>query len=343
MPPEESALRPASPASLRKNLADREARCRTVLRERPTDADGLCGLAKVLSERGDDVEAIRILKQVILYRPDRFGAYCQLESIYYQADMINDLASLYREWERRDPTNPEVHHMAVATSGNTPPARCSSEYVSDYFDRFAASFDDALTNKLQYRGHEIVAAALTRHFGAANGELAVLDAGCGTGLVGSFVRPWCCKLVGVDLSAKMLERARHRSIYDELHATELCEFLQSRSDAFEAILAADVLVYFGVLDGFITAASHALRRRGLLVFTVEGLQGEDQQPFRLEVHGRYRHHESYLRKQVSAAGLELLELANETIRWELGAPVAGYIVVARKSIAAANERTKDRE
>ena len=36
----------------------------------------------------------------------------------------------------------------------------------------------------------------------------VLDAGCGTGLCGPLLRPYAKRLVGVDLSSGMLERAR---------------------------------------------------------------------------------------------------------------------------------------
>jgi SAM-dependent methyltransferase len=44
----------------------------------------------------------------------------------------------------------------------------------------------------------------------------VLELGCGTGLCAALFRPAAARLVGVDVSARMLERARARGLYDEL-------------------------------------------------------------------------------------------------------------------------------
>ena len=46
----------------------------------------------------------------------------------------------------------------------------------------------------------------------ASGSLDVLDAGCGTGLCGPLVAPYKRRLVGVDLSERMLDRARDRNV-----------------------------------------------------------------------------------------------------------------------------------
>ena len=50
--------------------------------------------------------------------------------------------------------------------------------------------------------------ALERIEGAPRGELEIVDAGCGTGLLAPHLRPYARRLVGVDLSPKMLEKAR---------------------------------------------------------------------------------------------------------------------------------------
>ena len=44
----------------------------------------------------------------------------------------------------------------------------------------------------------------------------VLELGCGTGLCAALFRSAAARLVGVDVSARMLERARARGLYDEL-------------------------------------------------------------------------------------------------------------------------------
>ena len=54
----------------------------------------------------------------------------------------------------------------------------------------------------------------------------VLDAGAGTGLCGESLRTYARKLVGIDLSARMLEKAKDRAVYDELVVAELTAYMR---------------------------------------------------------------------------------------------------------------------
>ncbi len=73
--------------------------------------------------------------------------------------------------------------------------------------------------------------AVGRLFGSGDASLAVLDAGCGTGLCAPWLVPYAHRLVGVDLSQAMLDKAAARACYDELAKADLVAFLQSRSAA----------------------------------------------------------------------------------------------------------------
>lgn len=160
---------------------------------------------------------------------------------------------------------------------------------------------------------------------------AVLDAGCGTGLCGPLLRPHCARLIGVDLSSQMVERARGRQCYEELVVEELSAFMRSRSRAFDAIVSADTLVYFGALEEPLNAAHGALRDDGLLVFTVEALPATASEDHRLEAHGRYAHSEQYLRRALAAAGFAVASFEPATLREESGEPVSGAVVAARRA------------
>ena len=151
-----------------------------------------------------------------------------------------------------------------------------------------------------------------------------------TGLCGPLLRPLCKRLVGVDLSTRMIERADKRGGYDELVVSELCEFMQSRHRHFDAVVSADTLEYFGALEQVSRAAHHTLRDGGLFLFTVEALPAEAAEPYKLLVHGRYAHSDSYVRCSLEAAGFEILELRSEVLRMERLQEVAGFLVVARK-------------
>jgi predicted TPR repeat methyltransferase len=326
----DDALTEARAALRDKKWNEAEAHARRALRETPTSAGALCALGSALSDRGDDVEALRLFRQAIACDNSFVAAYRALAQRYYLLGRAHDAAELYRDWSRLEPDNPEVQHMTAAVTGVEMPARCSEAYVETHFNHFAQTFDDVLTKRLAYRGPEVVAAALAKHASVSTPTLHVLDAGCGTGLCAPLLRKYCRTLVGVDLSEKMVENARKRGCYDELVVSELCTFIKSRPDTFNAIVSCDVLVYFGALEKVATTASIALKRDGLLIVTVEALTEAGADPYRLQPSGRYSHRDSYLREVMSEAGLHVLSLEEETLRWECGKRVRFYSLVSRK-------------
>src|SRR5262249_21348812 len=162
--------------------------------------------------------------------------------------------------------------------------------------------------------------------------LDVLDAGCGTGLCGPLLAPYARRLVGVDLSAGMLTHAKEKKIYDALTRAELTDYLRNNHEAFDLIVSADALVYFGDLEGVLTAASAAMRPNGLLVFTLEhAVRAEPNVDYRLEVHGRYSHAPAYVEQSLVAARLRP-EMAHAELRTEAGVPVAGPVIRAKKAV-----------
>ena len=170
------------------------------------------------------------------------------------------------------------------------------------FDSFAASFEAKLA-KLQYRAPALVAAALEQTGLTPSRQLDVLDAGCGTGLCGPLVAPYARRLVGVDLSDGMLKHAREKNVYDVLVHEELTACLLQDPAAFDLIISADTLVYFGALEDVAVAAAGALRPGGRFIFTVEEVTGEDASlDYCIRPHGRYNHRASYVEQVLAGAG-----------------------------------------
>ena len=112
--------------------------------------------------------------------------------------------------------------------------------TSTSFDAFADNFDDHL-GRLEYRAPELIAAALGAARGPERSLGEVADLGCGTGLCAPFLKGRASRLVGVDLSAGMLAKARERGFYDELLQAELTAFLDVKSGAFHTLVSADTL------------------------------------------------------------------------------------------------------
>ena len=223
------------------------------------------------------------------------------------------------------PEDPELGHMAAAAEGRSPD-RAPGAYIAAHFDAFADSFDDVLVGRLGYRLPDLICAALERL--VAGPRLDVLDAGCGTGLCAARLRPLARRLVAVDLSARMVARARELGLYDELVVEDLLAWLarDAQANAFDAIVAADVLVYFGDLRPPLDAAARALRPAGLLVFSTE--RGEHG-GFSLEASGRFSHDPRYVAAVAAERGLEQLECSEVSYRVEGGEPVASTLVCLR--------------
>lgn len=218
--------------------------------------------------------------------------------------------------------------MLAALTGEDVPARASSGYVRTVFDRFAESFDEKLRS-LDYRAPQLVTAAVEAALGAGRGDLDVLDAGCGTGLCGPLLRPYAQRLVGVDLSPAMLQRAELRACYDSLAPADLPAYLEEALQQFDLIAAADVLCYFGDLSPVLTAVGTALRPGGHFAFTVEHLQEDEAAGLRLNRHGRYSHTAGHVAAAAGAAGLSVVRSDGAVLRMEAGEPVAGLVVLLR--------------
>jgi predicted TPR repeat methyltransferase len=96
---------------------------------------------------------------------------------------------------------------------------------------------------------------------------------------------------------------------------------------YDLAVAADVLVYLGDLAEVMNKVSKSLRPQGIFAFTVE--QTREPVDWILGPKSRYAHSESYIRRVVEDAGLELKTLAAMSSRLEAGEAVPGLLVVAQ--------------
>ena len=297
---------------------------------RPEMADAHLNLGKALEALDQMSQALTAYRQAVMLRPFHFDSYRRLGAALYGWDRIEEAADVYRKWLSLEPDNPLARHLLSACTGQAVATRASDDTVRNIFDGFADSFDQILEG-LQYRAPALVAQAATEVIGPPQSRLDILDAGCGTGLCAEHFKPFARRLVGVDLSLEMLKRAGMRQLYDELIMGELTAFVGAVSSAWDLIVSADTLVYFGDLTGAMGAAWRGLRPRGHVVFTLERATEEDApQGFKINPHGRYSHSEAYVRGILSAARLEPRQVSHVHLRLELKKPVEGLLVVASR-------------
>ncbi len=204
-----------------------------------------------------------------------------------------------------------------------PVARAPDNYIVEYFNGFAETFDKQLTGVLNYRTPEELVnllAKLERTFPE------VLDLGCGTGLAGPLLRALAGTLTGVDLSPKMLEKAAERGVYDRLIEGEIETFLGRQPDRFDLIFATDVLIYFGDLAQLMRGAAKSLRPGGLFAFSIERAITNG---YALLPTGRFAHHPSYV-EELANGDFVVLEKVPAAIRLEACQPVEGVLYVLQR-------------
>jgi predicted TPR repeat methyltransferase len=288
--------------------------------------------AQALRSRGEPLAAEAAAREMLELHPDDKGALQLLVSLLLETGRDTEVPPLRRRLHERhcrslriprEAREAVIAYLEAAATGTAPPERTVEAYVAALFDAYAASFDEDLRGALSYRAPELVVGAVQAVLGERSG-LDVLDLGCGTGLAGMLLRPFACRLAGIDLSAGMLAKARERGVYDELQAGELTAVLASSTACHELIVAADVLVYFGALEPLFERVSRRLAPGGLFAFTVE----KGTRPgYRLEPTARYVHHLDYLRDCARAVGMRPVVEREAELRRQAGKPVIGHVVV----------------
>lgn len=319
------------------HLAEAEALLREAIVRAPDYCEAHANLAVVLSQQGRMDEALDSGARALELKPDNPRSRRMLGALYAQRGRLAEAEQVFRTWLAECPEDPQAQHHLAAVTGQGVPERASDAYVADVFDHFAASFDARLA-QLGYQAPVLCAQALQHRLSERDADLAhdthgqpgrVLDAGCGTGLCGPWLRPRAQQLVGVDLSSAMLARARERGLYDRLEQGELCAWLQACTERFDLIVSADTLCYFGPLGPVLRAAHQATVPGGWLVFTVEALAEPHATGVQLMHHGRYAHHRDAVAAWLDEAGWQAAELAPVVLRQEAGQPVHGWLVSAQ--------------
>jgi predicted TPR repeat methyltransferase len=306
------------------HYADAERWARAALEVRPDSGAFWYTLSAVLMAQGRVPEALLANSKAITLLPRHLQARDNVIRALLLLGEREQAAELYREWLAEEPGNPVVQHQLAACMGEAAPSRASDAYVERVFDSFASSFDAKL-EKLDYRAPQLVVQMLAQHLPSAAQQFRIADLGCGTGLVGPLIKPWARHLAGCDLSVGMLRRAKERGGYDVLHKAELVYYLQTQPGAFDVLVSADTLCYFGKLEETMVAAHAALGPQGIFVFTVEALPESLHEPHRLQANGRYAHARSYVLGCAEAAGFALRRLEPVTLRMEAGKPVPGWL------------------
>jgi predicted TPR repeat methyltransferase len=298
----------------------------------PSYLDAHNNLGNVLRKQGQPGEAFACFERALALNPDHTATQLNVCSTLYELSLADKDAAAAQAARLlgEHGAKPIMRRGLAGLMGAAPEEPHNSDYARELFDHFAGTFDKTLTELGYLETPRAIAAALDIADRAGPG-LDVLDAGCGTGLCGPHFRAAARSLVGVDLSPKMLDKARALGIYDQLVRGDAIGFMLDRRDAFNVIVSSDVLPYIGDVSRFLRAAHQALRPAGQLAVSVESLAREEcEDDYQLSASGRYQHSRPYLEKAFGDAGLAIKTVTERVMRREGGRPADAWILIAEK-------------
>jgi predicted TPR repeat methyltransferase len=295
-------------------------------------ADRRFDYARDLQLRGDLIAAEDLFVQATDLAPGFATAWFTLGDVREQLGDRAGAILAFRTAELTDPGDRNGAGLRLMRLGAADIGGMRPTYVTALFDQYAPRFDAALVDNLGYRGPALLLAAVVAARTEAGRPPALgraIDLGCGTGLAARAFSTIVDDIIGIDLSPKMIERARATGLYAELAVAEIVDGLKCRPDgSADLVLAADVMVYVHDMAPLLAEAARVLTSGGLFAFTVESHAGEGVM---LGKGLRYAHSESYVRALIAAAGLTLDRLESVSSRNEGGTQVAGLVVVAAKT------------
>ena len=182
-------------------------------------------------------------------------------------------------------------------------------YSERLFDNFADNYELVMQN-LGYSA----ALAVGRIVG--NEQAVIVDLGCGTGLMGKVLKNPQRTLIGVDVSQKMLDKAKDKNFYSKLIKDDIVHYLTFNHD-FDVAIMADVV---GYLQNFETVIQ--LLRKKIIVFTIETSK---ENRYEVDNSGRYKYNPDYIEKLLQENGFKSIYREDIVLRKEAGENVCGVI------------------
>jgi len=264
-------------------------------------ADRRFEFARDLQLKGDLAAAADLLLQATELAPGFISAWFTLGEIREQLGEHDAAIAAFRKALIADPEDRHGASLHLILLGAEKLSAMPEAYVRALFDQYAPKFVKALVD----------------------------DLGCGTGLAAAAFANEVDHFIGVDLSPRMIERARATRLYAELEVADMVQGLRDKPDASaDLVLAADAMVYLSDLAPVLREVKRVLVTGGLLAFTVETHGGDG---VILGEGLRYAHSAGYVRGSIGDAGLTLARCEDLSARNEDNMPVPGLVVVAVKS------------
>jgi predicted TPR repeat methyltransferase len=299
-------------------LEEAEASYTQAIALKPNYAEAHNNLGNTLRELGKLNEAETSLRKAIALKPEYVEAHGNLGNTLEELGRLEEAEASYLQAIALNPDYADAKHMLAALSGETT-ATAPLDYVEGLFDNYAAKFESSLIENLEYKIPRVIAEIIIKD-SKFNLLGSIMDLGCGTGLFGAEINQFCEHLEGIDLSEKMLDKAKGKNIYNKLIKHDIIGYLSNASLNFDYFISTDVFVYIGDLSDVFRLIKSRNRTGGKLAFSTEDHDGDG---FFLEQSGRYSHSKKYIESLCKKFGYELRHFETQALRKEKNRYISG--------------------
>lgn len=299
-----------------------------VLQSDETNFNAHFNLGVIFMDKEEYAMAAQHFQTAVALLPENADAHYNYATCLLKQSLTQTALYHLQQAARIAPENEIFKFRLAAVSGVDAPSQPPAQYIQTLFDRYSERFDQDLLGSLHYKAPDLLCALLKeplQHLGSAR----IVDMGCGTGLCGERLQARHAYLIGIDLSPGMLAIARKKNIYQELIEGDLVTILKTHSFSADALIAADVFIYFGDLSSLLLHAFSQAKNEGWLAFSCEeGTIADDT--FHLATTGRYQHPKAYVVQTLVKAGWHLMQEERVILREQQGQPVIGRVYLCQK-------------
>lgn len=146
--------------------------------------------------------------------------------------------------------------------------------LMDAYKDWATDYEDDTVKKFGYVAHKVSAQALNKFM--PEKDTTILDAGCGTGLVGECLDEMGYESIdALDYSKEMLECAKSKGVYNEFYHADLSKTLSMEDNSYDAVICVGTFTYAHVGPQGFDELIRITKPGGKICFTVRDGAFED--------------------------------------------------------------------
>ena len=292
------------------------------------NAAAQAGLGDTQTANRDWAAAAASYKRAVSLSPKDPNLHTSLGAALIALGRREEATASFQRAKTLDPSHRLASYMLGGLDGHTEAVQ--ADYVKAIFDGYASYFEKHLTETLHYRIPWIIADAVVAEH--ATPFSAVLDLGCGTGLIGDALsREQAPVIDGVDLSPKMVAITRGKGRYREVYEGDIVQTMakpEVGGAGYDLIAAADVFIYVGALEAVFAKVQEILQPEGLFAFSLEH---SDEDGFAIQASSRYAHGARYTADLAQRSGFAPVLNKLVPLRQESGRDIPGRVEIWRKA------------